>query len=164
MPINVHGAKHMLPAPEEPEFRKWTRELFSDSQLVSETLMFARLTDNPDCVKSVLCDFAFKPKELFRDECVIRLADLSPKSVKDYQDFVSPLPGLCRCQPGLFHGLPGRCQRLPCFRTRNPIAPENLIFSGTSFPRAIKKPRNPHECRLQDSSCTARGSNPGHPD
>ncbi len=90
MPINVHGAKHMLPAPEEPEFRKWTRELFSDSQLVSETLMFARLTDNPDCVKSVLCDFAFKPKELFRDECVIRLADLSPKSVKDYQDFVSP--------------------------------------------------------------------------
>ena len=85
MPINVHGAKHMLPAPEEPEFRKWTRELFSDSQLVSETLMFARLTDNPDCVKSVLCDFAFKPKELFRDECVIQIGRASCRDRVSHQ-------------------------------------------------------------------------------
>ena len=81
MPINVHGAKHMLPAPEEPEFRKWTRELFSDSQLVSETLMFARLTDNPDCMESCLCDFVVELEELFRDECVLRLAALTGTAV-----------------------------------------------------------------------------------
>ena len=63
------------------EFRKWTREHFSDSQLVDETLMFSRLTDNPDCVESCLCDFAVALEELFRDECVLRLAALTGTAV-----------------------------------------------------------------------------------
>lgn len=63
------------------EFRKWIHEHFSDSQLVDETLMFARLTDNQDCVESCLCDFAVGLEQLLRDECVLRLAALTGTAV-----------------------------------------------------------------------------------
>ena len=66
---------------QKQEYRKWVHEHYSDSKLVSETLMFSRLTDNPDCMESCLCDFVVELEELFRDECVLRMAALTGTAV-----------------------------------------------------------------------------------